>query len=176
MPAANKKFNYTVAKVLHWAAAIIIIFNLLSGWRLGGFAVATREMLLMIHSGVGTVIFLVMLFRWWWRRTHKLYVPPRWWKRPSMLLQWVLYPLVLLQAVIGVTVAGFINYKVSGFGFLPYSDLAADNERLQAFFLQLHAMNAWLLILLITAHFIERWRLIFIDDVKPASAEEPVRP
>jgi cytochrome b561 len=173
MSTSNKKFNYTVARVLHWAAGIIIIFNLLSGWRLGGFPLESKQMLLMIHSGVGTVIFLVMLFRWWWRRAHNLYTPPRWWKRPSLVLQWVLYPLTLLQAVIGVTLAGFIDYEVIGFGFIPYSDLAADNEGLHAFFLQLHGINAWLLIVLIVAHFIERWRMIFIDDVKPASAQEP---
>jgi cytochrome b561 len=176
MSAATKKSQYTIARVLHWAAGIIIIFNLLSGWRLGGFPLETKQMLLMIHSGVGTVIFLVMLFRWWWRRTNKLYVPPRWWKRPSMLLQWVLYPLTLLQAVIGVTLAGFIDYEVVAFGFIPYSDIATDNEGLQAFFLQLHAINAWLLIVLIVAHFIERWRMIFIDDVKPASVQEPASP
>ncbi len=176
MAASDRKFNYTVAKVLHWAAAIIIIFNLLSGWRLGGFPVETREMLLMIHSGVGTVIFLVMLFRWWWRRTNKLYVPPRWWKRPSMLLQWVLYPLTLLQAVIGVTLAGFIDYKVVAFGFIPYSSIATDNEALQAFFLRLHGINAWLLIVLILAHFIERWRLIFVDDPKPAAVQGAAAP
>jgi cytochrome b561 len=173
MAPGSKKSRYAVAKFLHWAAAIIIIFNLLSGWRLGGFPVETREMLLMIHSGGGTVIFLVMLFRWWWRRTYKLYVPPRWWKRPSMLLQWVLYPLTLLQAVIGVTLAGFIDYKVVAFGFIPYSAIATDNEGLRAFFQQLHAINAWLLIVLIIAHFIERWRMIFVDDAKPLSAEEP---
>ena len=176
MASSDKKFNYTVAKVLHWAAAIIIIFNLLSGWRLGGFPLETREMLLMVHSGVGTVIFLVMLFRWWWRRVHKLYVPPRWYKRPSMLLQWVLYPLTLLQALIGVAVAGFIDYKVLGFGFIPFSAIAADNEALHAFFLQLHGFNAWLLIVLIVAHFIERWRLIFVDDVPPANVREAAKP
>ena len=175
MPVRTKKYYYAVARVLHWAVGIIIIFNLLSGWRLGGFPLETKEMLLMVHSGVGTVIFLAMLFRWWWRKAHNLYAPPRWWKRPSMLLQWVLYPLTLLQAVIGLTLAGFVDYKVIGFGFIPYSAIAPDNEALAALFLQLHAMNAWLLIVLILAHFIERWRMIFVDDVKPTNVEEPAR-
>ena len=93
-----------------------------------------------------------------------------------MLLQWVLYPLTLLQAVIGVTLAGFIDYKVVAFGFIPYSSLAADNEALQAFFLQLHGINAWLLIVLIVAHFLERWRMIFIDDPKPVTVQGAAAP
>jgi hypothetical protein len=28
---------------------------------------------------------------------------------------------------------------------------------------------------LILAHFIERWRMIFVDDVKPTNVEEPAR-
>lgn len=174
MSASNKKFNYGVAKFLHWLGVIVIGFNLLSGWRLDSFDLETKQVLMMIHSGVGTTIFLLMLFRWWWRRTHKLYVPPRWWKRPSMLVQWVFYPLLLIQAVIGVTVAAFVNYEVLGFGLIPYSSLAADSEAMQGLFLQLHAIMAWLLIALVAAHGLERWRMIFVDDpveVAPAKAQ-----
>lgn len=173
MATSSKKFNYTVAKVLHWAAAVIIGFNLLSGWRLGGFPLEIKQNLLMIHSGVGTTIFLVMLFRWWWRKAHNLYAPPRWWKRPSMLIQWVFYPLTLIQVLLGVSLAAFIDYQVLGFGFIPYSSLAADNETLHAFFLQSHAIMAWTLIVLVVAHFVERWRLIFVDDPKPVNVQEP---
>jgi cytochrome b561 len=176
MSTSSKKFNYKVAKILHWVAAIVILFNVLSGWRIGGFPLAIKQVLLMIHSGVGTVIFFLMLFRLWWRKAHNLYAPIRWWRRPSMLLQWVLYPLTLMQVLIGVTLAGFIDYEVLGFGFIPYSAIAADNEGLRALFLQLHAIMAWVLIVLILAHFIERWRLIFVDDGSAPKVKEPARP
>lgn len=173
MSGSNKNSHYTVARVLHWMGVVIIGFNLLSGWRLGGFEPDIKEVLLMVHSGVGTTIFLLMLYRWWWRKAHNLYTPPRWWRRPSMLLQWVFYPLVLLQVVIGVTVAAFIDYEVLGFGFIPYSSIAADNEKLHEWFLQLHAINAWLLIVLVVVHGIERGRFAFIDDEAAANVQNP---
>lgn len=88
-----------------------------------------------------------------------------------MLLQWILYPLVLMQVVIGVALAAFIDYEVLGFGFIPYSAIAADSERLHGLFLQLHAITAWVLIVLIVVHFIERWRLIFVDDVNVVNVQ-----
>lgn len=164
MSGSKKKFNYNVAKILHWFAAFIIAFNLLSGWTLGDFPLDQKQVLIMIHSGVGTTIFILMLFRWWWRKTHKLYSPPGWWKRPSMLLQIVFYPLLLLQPIIGVVQAAFIDYEVLAFGFINYSAIAADNESLHGVFLDLHGLTAILLIMLIILHGLERSRKAFIDD------------
>lgn len=168
MSATSKKSQYTTAKVLHWAAGIIIIFNLLSGWRMHTFSLDIKEVLLMIHSGVGTVIFTVMLFRWWWRKKHNLYNPPRFWRRPAIVLQWLFYPLVLLQVIIGLSVASVVGYRVLAFGVIPYSELAADNEGLRDVFLQLHAITAWLLILMVLVHAIERLRLLYTTDGEAA--------
>lgn len=171
MAGMTKAKAYSVARVLHWFGLGVILFNLLSGWRLDTFGQAAKEVLLMVHSGVGTVIFFLMLFRWWWRRKYKLYVPPRWWKRPSMVVQWVFYPLTLIQVGIGLSLASVISYPVVAFGLIPYSSLAPDNEQLQATFLQAHGLMAYLLILLVIVHGGERWKALFLD-----SDEQPVAP
>jgi cytochrome b561 len=171
MSGSNRKFYYTVAKVLHWVAGFFIVFNLLSGWKIEDFPLAQKEVLIMIHSGIGTTIFLLMLFRWWWRRAHNLYTPPGWWKRPSRLLQWIFYPLVLIQAIIGVVQAAFIDYDVLAYGFIPYSALATADESLHGLFLQLHGLTALVLILLVICHGIERGRLAFIDDGNQMKAQ-----
>jgi cytochrome b561 len=156
MSGSNTKFNYTVARVLHWIAGFFIAFNLLSGWRLGGFDLEIKQIYLMIHSGIGLTIFALMLYRWWWRRAHKLYAPPGWWKRPTMILQWIFYPLVLVQAVIGILNAAFIDYEVRAFGFINISALAEANERLHSLFLDFHGWMALCLIALVLIHGAER--------------------
>jgi cytochrome b561 len=173
MSGSNTKFNYTVAKVLHWVAAFIIGFNLLSGWKIADFPLGQKQILIMIHSGIGTVVFMLMLFRWWWRKSHHLYAPPGWWKRPSMLLQWIFYPLLLMQPVIGILVASFISYEVLAFGFINYSALATDSENLYGVFLNLHGMTAILLMLLVLVHGVERSRQFFVDDSVQAATEPP---
>ncbi len=167
MSGSKKKTHYTIAKVLHWLAVLIIAFNLASGWRIGDFAVTEKQWLMTIHAGVGTSIFLLMLIRWWWRKVRNLYAPPRWWKRPSMLLQWVFYPLVLTQVAIGVAQAAFIDYDVVAFGYIPLSAIATENATLQGLFLQMHGLMAWLLITLIVWHGFERGRFAFIDEAAP---------
>ena len=81
-----------------------------------------------------------------------------------MVLQWIFYPLVLMQVVIGVVQAGFIDYEVLAFGFIPYSAIATDNEGLHGLFLDLHGLTAILLILLVLVHGLERSRKAFADD------------
>jgi len=164
MSGSKKKFYYIVAKILHWVAAFFILFNLLSGWKIGDFPLSQKQVIIMVHSGMGTIIFFLMLYRFWWRKTRKLYSPPGWQKRPSMLLQWIFYPLLLIQPVIGMLLAAFIDYEVRAFGFVNYSAIAADSESLQQTFLQAHGLMAVLLILLILIHGIDRSRKFFIDD------------
>lgn len=170
MATSNKRSKYTIARVLHWAVGIFIGFNLMSGWRLDGFEPETKTVLLMAHSGVGITILVGMLFRWWWRHKYRLYTPPNWWKRPSMVLQWVFYPLIVLQVLLGLGNAAFDSDDVIAFGFIPISGLAEANQAVHSFFLQLHTSLAWLLIALVLVHGVERWRLVFKDDPEP----EPV--
>jgi cytochrome b561 len=164
MSVSRKKFYYTIAKVLHWVAAFIIAFNLLSGWKLGDFPLSQKHVLIMIHSGVGVTIFLLMLFRWHWRRTHNLYSPPGWYKRPSMILQWIFYPLLLLQVLIGVAQAAFIDYEVLAFGFINFSALATADAAVHSQLLELHGLMAILLIVLVLLHGVERSRIAFTED------------
>ena len=164
MAGSNKKLQYTIARILHWVAALIIGFNLLSAWKIEDFPLAQKEVIIMIHSGLGVTIFLMMLFRWWWRRSRNLYNPLRWYKRPSMLLQWIFYPLLLIQPIIGVVQAGYIDYEVLAFGFINFSALAVDDESMHSLFLQIHGLTALILIVLVVIHGLERYRKIFSDD------------
>ena len=119
-----------------------------------------KLVLIMLHSGVGTTIFFMMLLRWWWRKSNDLYAPKEWWRRPSLLLQVAFYPLVLIQVLIGIAQAAFIDYDVLAFGFINYSALAVANEELQSLLLELHGWMAILLIALVCVHGVERSRIL----------------
>jgi cytochrome b561 len=79
-----------------------------------------------------------------------------------MILQWIFYPLMLLQVIIGVVQAAFIDYEVLAFGFINISALADANAALHAQLLELHGLMAILLILLVLVHGVERSRKAFI--------------
>ena len=164
MTSLNKRSQYNVAKALHWVIALIVLLMLMSGWRTSDFSVDDKEFIIMIHSGLGTTVFLLMLYRWWWRKSNKLYSPPGWQKKPSMLMQWFFYPLLLLQPVLGLMQAIFIDYKVYAFGVINYSAIASQNEEFFSMFHQWHALTAGLLILIFLLHVMDKSRKFFIDD------------
>jgi cytochrome b561 len=159
--SSTKASQYATARVLHWIAGVFIGFNLMSGWRISNFDLDVKEVLIMIHSGVGIVVFTFMIVRWWWRKKNNLYTPPKWWKRPPMLLQWIFYPLLLIQPVLGFLVAMYNDYTVKAFGFINISALAESNPVLRALFFDLHTWLAVLLIFLVLAHGADRLRGMF---------------
>ena len=118
----------------------------------------------MIPSGLGNTVFGLWLDGWLWRKSNKLYSPPGWQKKPSMLMQWFFYPLLLLQPVLGLMQAIFIDYKVYAFGVINYSAIASQNEEFFSMFHQWHALTAGLLILIFLLHVMDKSRKFFIDD------------
>ncbi|MCL4791385.1 MAG: cytochrome b/b6 domain-containing protein [Gammaproteobacteria bacterium] len=159
--SSTKASQYTTARVLHWIAGVFIGFNLMSGWRISNFDLDVKQVLIMIHSGVGLVVFTLMIVRWWWRRKNNLYTPPNWWKRPPILLQWIFYPLLLIQPVLGFCVAMYNDYEVKAFGFINISGLAESNPALRSMFLDFHTWLAVVLILMVLTHGADRLRGLF---------------
>lgn len=156
-----KSPQYVVAMTLHWIAAVFIAYNLLDGWRLSTFEPDMRRLLRSVHASIGVVILGFMLIRWWWRRKYNLYAQPQWWRQPRLLLQWLFYPLLLLQPILGLLVAIFNDYDVRVFGFINVSALA-DNEALGALLQQSHSWLAGLLIVLVVLHGVERLRQLYV--------------
>lgn len=160
--SSSKASQYTIAQVLHWIAGALIGFNLMSGWRIATFELDIKQILIAIHSGVGLTIFTLMLIRWWWRKKNNLYTPPNWWKRPPIVLQWIFYPLVLVQPVLGFCMAMYNDYDVKAFGFLDISALGESNPALRSLFFDLHTWLAILLIVLVLVHGADRLKKLFI--------------
>jgi cytochrome b561 len=160
----KRKSYYTTAKVLHWTVAFVAALLLMSGWQAEDLALDNKLVFMMVHSGLGSLVFVLILIRWWWRRKHKLYSRPQWYKKPSMLVQWLFYPLLLLQPVIGILQAAFTEYDVRAFGLINYSAVAVKNEAVFNIFHKLHAIIATLLLLILFIHIIDRSRKFFIED------------
>jgi len=155
MSEVEKKSYDAVAKTLHWLIALIVIVMLIAGWTLEDMPLEERQQIIMIHSGLGTTIFVLMLMRLGWRLTHRppVAVPmPDWQHKASVFVHWAFYGLLLLQPIFGVLQAAYIDYPVLAFGIIDYSGLAADNQAMFSLFHQAHGITAGLLILLVLVH------------------------
>jgi cytochrome b561 len=146
------------AKWLHWLVAFLVILMLIFGPGLEDMPLDQKEQTVMGHSGLGTLVLVLMLIRWPWRLTHK---PPgptstmaRWQIGMSHAMHWGLYVLIPLQVIFGILQAMYItDYNVVAFGLIDYSSWAADDKGLARIFHICHGVNSKLLMLLILGHF-----------------------
>ena len=145
------------AKWLHWLIAFIVIIMLVFGRTLESLPLTEREQMIMAHSGLGTLVLLLMILRWGWRLSHEPPGPAStmgvWQIRLSKTMHWGLYVLFVLQPVLGMAQAMFItDYEVVAFGVIDYSGFTADNAERARLFHVLHGLNATILSVLVIGH------------------------
>lgn len=150
------KYSAT-AKWLHWLVAFIVILMLVFGRTLESLPLTEREQMIMGHSGLGTLVLILMLFRWGWRLSHETpgatETMGTWQTRLSKAMHWSLYVLLVVQPLLGISQAMFIaDYEVVAFGVIDYSSLAMDDAGKAQLFHILHSINATVLSVLVIGH------------------------
>jgi cytochrome b561 len=94
------------AKWLHWLVTFIVIVMLIFGPGLEDLPLDEREQVIMVHSGLGTLVLILMLIRWPWRLTHDVPGPAATMgalqTRLSKIMHWSFYVLLVLQPILGI--------------------------------------------------------------------------
>ena len=80
--AQDRQRYSTVAMILHWALAILVIANVLIGWQAEDLRGPDRRALMSIHMPIGVSVLLLTLVLIAWRLVHK---PP---PLPDYLKNW----------------------------------------------------------------------------------------
>ncbi|MDP6377382.1 MAG: cytochrome b/b6 domain-containing protein [Pseudomonadales bacterium] len=165
------KYDAT-AKWLHWLIGVIVIVMLVAGRTLEALPLDERTQIIMVHSGLGTLVLVLMIVRLAWRRSH---TPPgptaEMSVRQIRLSLWMhhgLYALFILQPLLGIAQAMFItDYEIVAFGLIDYSGLAENDAGLARTFHILHGLNSLILSLLVIGHILAAFYHHFLqkDDV-----------
>ena len=145
------------AKWLHWLIGIIVIIMLVFGQGLEALPLDQRQQIIMAHSGLGTLVLLLMILRLSWRLSHE---PPgptpnmgAWQTRLSKWVHWSLYVLLLAQPILGILQAMHItDYEIVAFGLIDYSGMVEDNAGRARLFHILHGLNATIITILVIGH------------------------
>lgn len=150
------KYSAT-AKWLHWLIGLIVIIMLIFGRTMEALPLSEREVIIMGHSGLGTLVLLLMLARWSWKLSHESPGPTstmgNWQTRLSKWVHWSLYVLLVLQPMLGILQAMYItDYEILAFGVIDYSGLAADDAGRARLFHVMHSVNAWIISILVIGH------------------------
>ncbi len=155
--AGTEKTGYdAIAKTLHWAIALIVLSMLIFAWQLDDLGDAERVEMIKFHSGLGLSVLILMVLRLLWRLRHPPPAPPptmaRWQRRAAVSVHLAFYLLLILQPVLGMLLAGSVDYSVSPFSWFELSSWMSDDPDRVDWLLALHASNANLIALLALVH------------------------
>lgn len=160
----------TVAKVLHWLIAAMVVLqfvlaNLAEGAEDAG-SKFQQLVLLANHKSVGITILSLALIRLGWRFMRPPPAPlpmPVWQSRTASISHWSMYALIVLIPLSGWMFSSAAAVSVSWFNFFQLPDLVAANEGLEELFKETHEILANLLGVLALIHLGAAMKHTFVD-------------
>ena len=158
----------TVAVVLHWIVALVVIGQFALGWLMQEIPKnppGQRAAVFNVHKSIGLTILLLMLVRLAWRLTHPppaLPPMPRWQAWSALANHRFLYALLIAMALAGYLGSSFSGYPVRFFGIVLPS-WAAKNDAMKDLMSNVHLACAWLLAVAVSLHLLAVAKHALVD-------------
>lgn len=144
-----------IAQLLHWCMAAILGYLMFFS-HFENIPDRLIQDKIQLHSGLGLLIILLGIFRWYWRKSRpqplQVSYPASWQKTLSGFVHHAFYALFLISPLIGVVLAGFVSYDVSVFGLFEISSWLADSESKKSLINSAHGFSADLILFLLVLH------------------------
>ena len=182
--------RYTkTAKILHWLIAIAIFGMFALGWYMSELPkeapkqmaydlfdwgvytwslseeVSPRTFYFNLHKSIGVTIFALILFRIFWRLTHKapalLASYKAWESKLAKNVHRLLYVLMVALPLSGLMMAIASKYGVKWFGLAFIGGL--DNTPLREAFKEVHIVIGLVILFIIIVHILGALKHKFID-------------
>ncbi len=155
--ASGEKLVYTpLAIFLHWFMGFIIFGMIPLGWYMLSIEDEPgSDWYFRLHKSIGLIFSILILLRLMWRffyRSDSLKKNISNWQNLVLkITHWLLYVAMLFMPISGIIGALLSKGGLSFFGaIIPRVILA--NHDMSEFFFSLHAINAWILVALISLH------------------------
>ena len=151
----NAKYT-KMAISIHWIMVILVTVMFVVGWYMVDLPPGpSRSFFFSLHKSLGLVVFLLVVFRAYWRITNR---PPElpveigeFRRQIALIVHKLFYVLLILQPVTGYISTSFSGYKTSFFGIpLPY--WGWRDPSLNELFTQLHIICSVVLFLTMGFH------------------------
>jgi cytochrome b561 len=168
VPDVNR---YTrTAIVLHWLLVLLLLSQVIFGWFLEGVERGTPERTIYVnlHKSTGICIGLVILFRVYWRLTHRApplpLSMPMWERVAAKWSHVLLYVCMLVMPLSGYTASNFSKYGVNFFNAIKFPPWGVDDKQIYAFFNTTHIVTSYVFVTLIALHVIAALRHAVKED------------
>lgn len=158
------------AILLHWLLLALLAAQIGFGWFLGGVERGTPERTIYVnlHKSTGMLIGLVIVFRLYWRLTHRApALPgsmPGWERAAARWIHVLLYAGMLVMPLSGYIASNFSQYGVNFFNRLKLPPWGVEDAGIYAFFNRTHEITSWVLLTLIALHVLAALRHLLKQD------------
>lgn len=154
--AADDGANYDrVAIWLHWATAVLVVLQFALGQTWGWFPRPTRHLMIVTHMSFGIILTAVVLARVLWRFIlghHVRSIVTGWVRIASAVVHYLLYILLVIQAVLGFLSRWEGNEAMSFFGLKIPSPFNGAGHEVADQLQDVHNWVGWAIIVLATGH------------------------
>ena len=139
-----------IAKIFHWITAILIIWQLFTGFNLSTLEFSPQKIIFIeIHKIFGTSILVIILFRLGWRfyNTSPSNIDlPKLHRITSVIIHNFLYILVILTTIQGTLMTQVGGFDVKLLGLITMPRLITENLDMYPDFKNFH-YTLWMLLL-----------------------------
>lgn len=163
----NTKYNGT-AIALHWLVAVLIVVAFSVGQYMADLELSPWKLKIFAwHKWVGVTIFLLVLYRIYWRLTHPAPALPASMsenmKKGSGVTHLFLYLLMVAIPITGWLHSSAAGVSVVYFNFIPLPNLLDKNKELSDLFKDVHESLNWALLGLVIMHVAATLKHQFMD-------------
>lgn len=156
LPVVTTAYSKT-AICLHWLIAILIVLNFSLGLSFESYeGTATWQQILFYHGSIGSLIFVLAIYRYLWRLTHQPPVlpagMPNWEKQAAHVVHGLLYLLMILIPFTGYLYRTAAGHAVTVFGLFDWPMIVEKNFSLRLAMLDIHKSLVWILAILVVGH------------------------
>ena len=154
--AADDGTNYGgVAIALHWATALLVLFQFLTAFTWDWFSHDTRESMQALHVSFGILLTLVVVTRVTWRLIpghHVSSLEVGWVRLASKGVHYLLYVLLVAQAVLGFTVGWSAGHPIHLFGIGIPGPFGALDRPLRHEIREIHQWVGYTIVIIAAGH------------------------
>lgn len=157
-----------IAKLLHWAVALLIFSLLCAGFFMVSLEVSPAKIsLYMLHKSFGILLLMLVALRLGWRWI----VPPPpplethrpWEKFLARTVHVLLYAVLVAMPLSGWIMSSAGDFAAGFFGLFTLPDLVAKNETVFDAMRGAHGVLAWVILALVALHAAGAFKHHFID-------------
>lgn len=140
----NTETHYgQIGRSLHWISVALLVAVIIIAGQFEDMDVSSEKLeLIILHSSIGLVFFLLMLVRLIWRNINinpiKSYSIKNWQKITATSLHKCIYIVVITQSIIGIMILLTEGKSIHFFNLIELVSLMEKNELLFEFFKASH--------------------------------------